>query len=161
MSEQNKSFINQIHTRYPNDNDDERIKKFNRFLSLLAEKYHLNSSDIQILFEMFKNGATFEEIKQKAIVLYTQHIENYKRACQQIADEKAGGRGEYQGAIGRNNPKRGQMKDFEITRQLNKGDNELYPLKYTSIFNSIYFKGQSLFIISIKLFHILIIHRSY
>lgn len=115
MSEQNKSFINKIHTRYPNDND-ERNTIFNRFLSLLAEKYHLNNSDIKILFEMFKNGATFEEIKQKAIVLYTQHIENYKRACQQIADEKAGGRGEYQGFIGRNNPKRRQMEDFEITR---------------------------------------------
>ena len=117
MSRPNKSFISQFRTKYPNDDDDEIYTRFNSFLSSLVAEYHLNASDIQKLCEMFKNGAAFEQIKQMAIDLYRQHQEQYVEACQRIADEKAGGVGEYHhGFIGRNNPKRRQIEDFEMDR---------------------------------------------
>lgn len=113
-----KSFKENLSLKYPNDDDDEIYTRFNDFLSQLVADYHLNASDIEKLCEMFKNGATFEQIKQMAISLYRQHQEQYREACQRIADEKAGGVGEYHGFIGKNNPKRRQRydNDYEMDR---------------------------------------------
>ena len=116
MSRPNKSFISQFRAKYPNDDDDEIYTRFNSFLSSLVAEYHFNASDIQKLCEMFKNGATFEQIKQMAIDLYRQHQEQYVAACQRIVDEKAGGVGEYHGFICRNNLKRRKKEDFEMDR---------------------------------------------
>ena len=90
-----KSFKEQFSWKYPNDDDDGIYTRFNVFLSSLVADDHLNASDIAKLCEMFKNGATFEQIKQMAMSLYRQHQEHYIEACQRIADEKAGGVGKY------------------------------------------------------------------
>ena len=109
MSKPNRSFINQFCTEYPNDDDGEIYNRFNSFLSSLVAKYQLNTSDIQKLCEMFKDGANFEQIEQMAMDLERQHQEQYAEACQRIANEKAGGVGEYHGF-------RGREEDFEMFR---------------------------------------------
>ena len=80
-------------------------------MSSLVADYHLNASDIERLCEMFKNKATFEQIKQMAISLYRQHQEQYRETCKRIVDKMAGGVGKYHGFIGKNNPKRRQRDD--------------------------------------------------
>lgn len=112
----NQKALKKFGLKYPNDDDDEIYTSFNSFLSSLVKIYKLNASDIQKLCKMFLNGATFEQIEQMAIDLYSQHKEQYAEACQRIADEKAGGVGEYHGFIGRNNPKRRQRDDYEMDR---------------------------------------------
>ena len=116
MSRPDKNFISQFSPKYPNDDDGEIYTRFNDFLSSLEAEFHLTYLDIQKLCEMFMNGATFGQIKQMAIALSRLHQEEYEEACQQIADEKAGGVGEYHGFMGRNNPRRRQEEDLEMDR---------------------------------------------
>ena len=109
MSKPNRSFMNQFCTEYPNDDDGKIYEEFNSFLYSLVAKYQLNTSDIQKLCEMFNNGATFEQIEQVAMNLNTLHQQQYAEACQRIANEKAGGVGEYHGF-------RSSEEDFEMFR---------------------------------------------
>lgn len=111
MNKSNKNLIKKVSLKPPYD--DDIYTKFNSFLFSLVKKYNLNTSDIVKLCEMFKEGATFEQIEQMAMSLYRQHQEQYAQACQEIA-EKAGGFGEYHGFLGRNNPKRQQKDDYEM-----------------------------------------------
>lgn len=99
-----------VERKIPTDIDDDeladRLSSFNRWLSEIAQKYGLNHKDLKIMIEMFKNGATIEQMAQFAMQQKQLHEQTYAEACQKIADEKAGGRGSYHGYKGRNNPQR-------------------------------------------------------
>lgn len=114
---ENISLKEQFSSNFSDEDDNQRYNRFNNFLSSLAKKFNLDSSDIKKLCEMFLKGNSFEQIKQMAISLHALHQEKKAEACQRIADEKAGGLGEYHGYLGINNPKRRNNRDdLELDR---------------------------------------------
>lgn len=128
----NISLKEKFSKKYPHDDDDAIYDRFNSFLSSLMKDFHLNSSDIEKLCEMFKKGATFEQIKQMAMSLYREHQEREAIACQRIADEKAGGVGEYHGFMGKNNPKRDITPEEikQVIRELKQQHEEKHGYDY-------------------------------
>lgn len=107
--------INNIKRKIPTDDDElyDKLSKFNKWLSEIAQKYGLNSKDLQTMIEMFKNGATIEEMTSFAMQQSQLHAQAHAEACQKIANEKAGGRGSYHGYRGKNNPQRDLDDDYE------------------------------------------------
>lgn len=114
MNTSNRAFIEKVSLKPPYDDDDIYIK-INSLLTSLSKKYNLTNSDINTLYKMLKEGASFEQVEQMAMSLNRQHQVQYETACQRIA-EKAGGTGEYHGFLGSNNPKKQQGYNYEIGR---------------------------------------------